>query len=336
MAVNKCFIIEADDTCPYKNLALEETLLYSVPEDVQVLYLWQNKDSVVIGQNQNPYAECDVDFAQEHSVWIARRMSGGGAVYQDLGNLNYTFLSRKKDYSFARNIKIILSALESLYLPAKVSGRNDILIDSKKISGNAFYHSGDCCLHHGTLLIQTDLQKMEHVLKVDKMKWESKGINSVRSRVENLCFWNKNMTVDKVKAQFKKSFRMAYADANFKTALHIDPEVLNRTEQRYRSEQFIWKREIPADLTLKKHFTWGNVVLLLELSGRKIKQAQIFTDALDIEWINWLKQQLQNQDITKLNAQSLYFKTENLRQRNIVEEVLAFIDQNIAGERTHV
>lgn len=172
---------------PYYNLAVEEYLFAHTDEDV--FMLWQNAPTVVVGKNQNVYAEVDVEHAKHHGALICRRITGGGAVYHDLGNVNYTFITSDKkakalDYGYFT--RPIISALAMLGLKCELSGRNDLLCEGRKFSGNAQHTSGGRILHHGTLLFDTDLEDMSHLLRVDKEKLEYNAVKSHRSRVVNL------------------------------------------------------------------------------------------------------------------------------------------------------
>ena len=147
--VTKLIYIESDQVNPYKNLAVEEYLLLHCEPQECILYLWQNQNTVVIGRNQNAWKECKVESLEENGGHLARRLSGGGAVYHDLGNLNFTFLVNKDEYSLEKQLQVIINAMGRLGLKAEKSGRNDILIDGKKFSGNAFYEQEKHCYHHG-------------------------------------------------------------------------------------------------------------------------------------------------------------------------------------------
>lgn len=172
---------------PHLNLAVEEYLFRHAEDDV--FMLWQNAPTVVIGKNQNAYAEIDMGHMQKKGIALARRITGGGAVYHDLGNLNYTFVSTaKKDRTldFAFFAQPIIEALASLGVPASLSGRNDLEVNGLKISGSAQYACGGRVLHHGTLLFDADLDALSAVLRVDEEKIKGRAIRSTRARVTNL------------------------------------------------------------------------------------------------------------------------------------------------------
>lgn len=145
---------------PWENLALEEYLLNNLNENEIILYLWQNKDTIVIGRNQNAWQECSVNKLQEKEVKLARRLSGGGAVFHDQGNLNYTILMPKAEYELEKQLQIILAALQNLGFKAKFSGRNDILCQNKKVSGTAYYFGTKAAYIHGTVLVNSDLKNL--------------------------------------------------------------------------------------------------------------------------------------------------------------------------------
>lgn len=177
-----------DVTDPYFNLAMEEYLI-DTAGDEELFILWRNEPSVIIGRNQNAFSELDVSFAREHGIKVVRRLTGGGAVFHDLGNINYTFISPDVEggsLNFARFCEPIVRALRALGLDASLSGRNDILAEGRKVSGTAQCVRSGHVMHHGTLLWDADFSTMEGVLRPDTEKLSAKGIKSVRSRVGNI------------------------------------------------------------------------------------------------------------------------------------------------------
>ncbi len=189
---------------PYYNLALEEYILKNRTDDV--FLLWQNDNTIVIGRNQNTLEEINLDYVKEQNITVARRMSGGGAVYHDLGNLNFSFAVQNREnqyFDFAKFAAPVIALLDELGVKAELSGRNDLTIDGKKISGNAQYSYHDRILHHGTLLFSSDMTRIANALRVSEQKIESKGIKSVQSRVANIAdFLPVPMGLDEFRRRF--------------------------------------------------------------------------------------------------------------------------------------
>ncbi|HOV70336.1 MAG TPA: lipoate--protein ligase family protein, partial [Clostridia bacterium] len=155
-------------TDPHQNLAFEEYLFETADEDTATMYLWTNASTVVIGRNQNPWRECKVELLEKDGGKLSRRTTGGGAVYHDLGNLNFSFIMSKEAYSVQRQLGVIIEAVRSLGIDAEFSGRNDILACGRKFSGNAFAVRKNGALHHGTLLINADMDMLTHYLTVSE------------------------------------------------------------------------------------------------------------------------------------------------------------------------
>ena len=196
--IERLLVCRAGGTDPYENLALEEALLNRVGEGELILYLWQNERTVVIGKNQNPWKECRTALLAEEGGHLARRLSGGGAVFHDLGNQNFTFLMPAQDYDLPRQLTVIQRACRSLGIPAERSGRNDLLADGRKFSGNAFYKHNGKAYHHGTLMVDVDLDRVQRYLSPSKAKLAAKGVESVRSRVVNLREFVPTLTVEQL------------------------------------------------------------------------------------------------------------------------------------------
>ena len=184
--IERIYLDEAGNTLPYGNLAREACLLEAVGVGECILYLWQNQRTVVIGRNQNAWKECRIEQLEADGGHLVRRLSGGGAVYHDLGNLNFTFLVREEDYDVSRQLEVLVGAVNRLGIHAEKTGRNDVTVDGRKISGNAFYRADGHCYHHGTILIDVDKASLSAYLNVSAAKLRSKGVDSVKARVANL------------------------------------------------------------------------------------------------------------------------------------------------------
>jgi len=180
--------IKNDNTNPYFNLAAEEYVLRNFKENC--FMLWRNGPSIIVGKHQNTLAEINIDYVKEKNIDVVRRLSGGGAVFHDLGNLNFTFIKNvEKDgtlVDFKKYVEPVLEVLHHLGVNAKFEGRNDIMIDGKKISGNAEHVFKRRVLHHGTLLFSSKMTDLSNALKVNPLKYQDKGVKSVRSRVTNI------------------------------------------------------------------------------------------------------------------------------------------------------
>ena len=180
--------IQSPSTDPYFNLALEQHIFDNLDRNNSYFMLWQNMNAVIIGKHQNTIAEINAAYVSEHGIAVVRRLSGGGAVYHDLGNLNFTFIadSGEQGFDFSVFCKPVAQALTMFGVPVEISGRNDMTIGGKKFSGNAQYMKRGRVMHHGTMLYDSDLEAMGRALNASPDKIESKGIKSVPSRVVNI------------------------------------------------------------------------------------------------------------------------------------------------------
>ena len=299
----KLLILKTTD--PYRNLAIEEYLFLHSDDDV--FMLWQNEPTVVIGKNQNAYAEIDFDFVRQGGVHVARRITGGGAVYHDLGNVNYSFIStqRGKDgLDFAYFTAPMIEALSVLGVHAELSGRNDLLVDGKKFSGNAQHASGDRVLHHGTLLLDSDLEALTSALHVDEEKLRSRAIRSVRSRVTNL----RPYLSEHCDAQ---GFMAHIADHVVRTygAQMIDVPACEEIERLYRrncSEEWIFpERALVAryERIKKKRYPFGTVEIYLDMEKETVRDIRICGDFFGVRPIAELENCLRGASLSALPIQ---------------------------------
>ncbi len=270
------------ETNPYHNIALEEYLLKHTAEDECILYLWQNQRTVVIGYNQNLWRECKAEQLVQDGGFVARRLSGGGAVFHDMGNLNFTFLVRKGQYSLARQTEVILQAVRSFGIPAERAGRNDLLVDGKKFSGNAFYQTGDFCYHHGTILLNADTALMAKYLNPSVAKLQSKAVQSVKSRVCNLAEYHADITVDTMKTALIAAFGAVYgAEVQPFAQSRIDAAAIAAAAETFGSWDWLYGRKIPFNAQWQCRYDWGEISLQFVVSAGVIEDVAIWTDALD-------------------------------------------------------
>ena len=274
-------IIKSLSYDPWVNLAIEEYLLERITEDEVILYLWQNDNTVVIGRNQNAWKECrHLDLEREGGK-LARRLSGGGAVYHDLGNLNFTFIMNKKHYDLSKQLTVILQAVTKIGIKAEFSGRNDLVIGEKKFSGNAYFFNQAGALHHGTILIDSDLTKLSRYLQVSREKISSKGVDSVRSRVVNLSEVCKTVTLAAVIEGMEESFNDVYGDDAQEISVDRNDFKIESLVQKYSSWDWRFGNTSRFDLSISRRFGWGELELGFCLKNGRIDSVQVFSDSLE-------------------------------------------------------
>ena len=280
--ITRLHIYETAQTDPHHNLATEKHLMDITRPGECLLYLWQNKNTVVIGKNQNPWLECRTSLLEEEGGKLARRLSGGGAVFHDLGNLNFTFIMCKEDYDLDKQLSVIQTACALAGITAEKSGRNDILADGRKFSGNAFYQNRTHAYHHGTLMVDVDKDKLGRYLSPPKAKLEAKGVASVRSRVVNLKELNSALTIDKMKAYMAEAFHKVYGMVAEPLVLTDgDFTTIEKVATEYSSWEYLFGTPLPFTFQCESRFDWGSIQLQLEAKDGIIRGAKVYTDAMD-------------------------------------------------------
>lgn len=283
----------ARGTNPYRNLAIEKHLMDTLPEDTAILYLWQNQHTIVIGRNQNPWYECKVEEFLESGGQIARRLSGGGAVYQDGGNLNFTLILPKTEFDIPRQLHVVGMAVSAFGVRTEISGRNDLQAGGRKFSGNAFYKAGSAAYHHGTLMVNCDLGMMERYLTVDKQKLERSGVRSVPSRVVNLSELSGGITVEELQQALYWAFERVYrARPAWLDERMMDGPTLDALTGRFESTDWIYPEALPYSFSVAERFPWGGVTVKLLSEGGVIRSAKIFTDAMEAALFTRIEQAL--------------------------------------------
>ncbi|MDL2218732.1 lipoate--protein ligase [Ruminococcaceae bacterium OttesenSCG-928-O06] len=274
--------IESPYTDAYSNMALEEVVFRRLPRSEEYFMLWQNKNAVVVGRYQNTAAEVNAPLLEEKGVQVVRRLSGGGAMYQDEGNLNFTFVVNQqgeKNLDFTLFIRPVVRALEKLGAPAQQSSRNDIVIDGKKISGNAQYNSQGRTMHHGTLLYASDLDAVDAALTPAADKIATKGVASVRSRVTNIAEW---LPAPVPLAHFKRLLvEEMFAEGD------VTPYALTRQDhaavqalrrEKYATWEWNWGRSPAGGLYKKQRYPFGGVEVWLNTNAGRITGAHFAGD----------------------------------------------------------
>ncbi|MCD8574270.1 MAG: lipoate--protein ligase [Erysipelotrichaceae bacterium] len=274
----KHFFVTSSQTNPFINLAYEDYMLHHLKEDECLFYLWQNHHTVVIGKNQNAYKECKVEELEASGGYLARRSSGGGAVYHDHGNLNFTFIAPKGFYSLENNLKVIIEALQSFGIHASFSGRNDIEVEGFKVSGNAFANTSTHSLHHGTLLFDVKMEDLGKYLNVSSVKLSSKGVESVRKRVKNLKEFYPSLTLEQLSSALTSSYNHIF-DTKL-LPMNMDLSACDELIEFYSSKQFRLEAFPHFEATLHKKFNFGEVVLFLKTKQNIIEYVQVYTDSL--------------------------------------------------------
>ncbi|ATW23605.1 lipoate--protein ligase [Candidatus Formimonas warabiya] len=294
-------IYEKPKTCIYKsvssdpwvNQALEEYLLKQCSPERIILYLWQNDKTVVIGRNQNAWKECRHLELEKDGGKLARRLSGGGAVYHDLGNLNFTFAMNKRHYDLSKQLGVVLRALNRLGLKGEFWGRNDLVIEGKKFSGNAYYFHRENALHHGTILVHCDLMKLSRYLQVSQEKIISKGVDSVRSRVVNLSEISESITLSDVAKSMEESFHDIYEGDAQPIAVDQDSFNIGPLVEKYSSWEWRFGNTPQFDISLSQRFSWGEIEIGFCLKSGYIDAVKVFSDALEERLIRDIRKSLE-------------------------------------------
>lgn len=270
---------------PWQNLAVEKFLANRIEPGDVILYLWQNDHTVVIGRNQNAIRECKAKLLEEEGGYLARRTTGGGAVYHDLGNLNFTFLASPERYDLEKQLKVIQAACRKFGIETSFSGRNDIITkDGYKFSGNAFSKNSQCEIQHGTLMVDVDVSKLGRYLTPSKEKMKAKGVKSVQSRVCNLKELNPDITTDALRAALKESFVEAYGDFAELDPSLLDNDEVKETYDLYSSWDWKFGKSPECETSYSKRFDWGEVEVWLRLKNMHIEEIKIYSDMLDVEF----------------------------------------------------
>ncbi len=274
--------IDVSDTDATFNLALEQYVFDRLPRDRNYFILWQNKNAVIIGRHQNTLAEINDSYIQAHGIQVVRRLSGGGAVYHDMGNLNFTFI-QNSETGIALDLGLfcrpVAAAIRALGADAQVNGRNDITVDGKKFSGNAQYVKEGRVMHHGTLLFASDMQAAQEALKPDPEKIKAKGVQSVRSHITNLQPLLPGVSL----AQFKEKLLESLFAGRPMERYVLTEKDLSAIEriraERYATWDWNYGFSPPCNLRRKRRIEGcGTVEAVFHVSNGRIRDAAFYGD----------------------------------------------------------
>jgi lipoate-protein ligase A len=330
MARSAARILVTSSNNPHLNLAKELDLLYAPASNDRVLYLWQNARVVVIGKHQNPYRECNLDFMKKNDVFLARRPTGGGAVYQDLGNTCWTFL--EPTFRPEVNTGILVNALKKFGIDAYGTGRNDVEVDGKKVSGAAFRRTQYRSIHHGTVLMHVDMQMLASCLNVNADKLKAKGVDSVRSRVMNLCelapqLNNKSITEALIEAYQEAYGKCPVEYATFESMM-AEKSVKNRYDQ-LSSQNWLFGRSSTADVSASRRHDFGLFNVTLTLEAGRVKDVVVDSDCLITDVVEKFEDCISEmskgrRDISEIELQAIQsMKTQE--ERDMMKALLNWI-----------
>ena len=241
-----------NSTDPYFNLAFDEYCLENIPSEEPYFFLWRNRPAVIIGLNQNAYSEVNLDYLNSHGITLARRVTGGGAVYHDLQNMNYTIIGKNP------SPQPMVDALRSLGVPAELTGRNDIFVEGRKVSGYARRVSHNQEIIHGTLMYNVDLDTLTHVLDTPGSKMQAKGISSVKSRVANLKeYLPQFKSLDELQAALQEI--LSAGDGQMPLSAEQVAEVRRQADEKFSTWDFIYGHSHEADFRCKAKLSCGTV-----------------------------------------------------------------------------
>jgi len=314
----KLQFVVSDQTNPYWNIAVENYLL-ATADNVVTMYLWKNRRTVVIGQNQNPFSEVNLEALEADGGFLMRRKTGGGAVYHDDGNLNFSFVAPKACYDQQRQFSVVQRAVESYGLHTELSGRNDIMVRSeigeggegvlktpldttgqsippvfRKFSGNAFSRGTYNDLHHGTILIRGNMEDLQRYLRPKPAKLQKHGVQSVRSRVVNLSDLRQEITAESIIPRLRTAFEEVYGDhaVEIPFAALVARAEVQTIYKEFVSEEWLYGRWRSFSAQRSGQFEWGGVEVSLIIEDGIVLDVQLASDALDLAALEEARQKL--------------------------------------------
>ncbi len=286
--VKRVKYIDVTSTDPSVNLALEQYVFDTLSKDEDFFLLWQNDNSIIIGKNQNTHMEINSEYVKQNGIKVVRRLSGGGAVYHDLGNLNFTFIVKEgsRQYDFSKFCKPVIKALDKLGVKAEVNGRNDMIIDGKKFSGNAQYFKNGKIMHHGTLMYNSNLEVLSGALQVNVEKIAAKGVKSVKSHVTNIKPYMKDDNIPIL--EFKRLLlenMFAENDLESYALTSFDWNQISKlAEERYAAWEWNYGKSPDYEIRRQKRYEGcGQIEICMNIRSGIITDFDLFGDFFSYE-----------------------------------------------------
>lgn len=291
------FIDNQGITDPRINLAIEEYALKHLDINQSYLLFYINEPSIIIGKNQNTIEEISTDYVERSNLHVVRRLSGGGAVYHDLGNLNFSFITKDDGESFLNFKKFtepVVQALEKLGVHAEMKGRNDILVGERKISGNAQFSTKGRMFSHGTLMFDSEIENVVSALKVRKDKIESKGIKSIRSRVANISeFLEEKITIEQFKELLLRNiFAGTDPIPEYKLTEEDWKKIHEISEERYQNWDWNYGKSPKFNIQHSHRFPVGHIEFRLDIIKGKITNCKVFGDFFGVGDVSEIEEKL--------------------------------------------
>ncbi|XGC79720.1 lipoate--protein ligase [Bdellovibrio bacteriovorus] len=278
----------SDSLNPHLNLATEEWIFNNLEPDQHALFLWRNEDTILIGRNQNPWSECNLLRMVDDKVHLARRTTGGGAVFHDLGNTNFSFLSPKQSYNLQNNTQIIFQALEKFGVKGETSGRNDLLFRMadgyRKFSGSAYREKKDRIFHHGTLLLNTNIQRLRSYLLANPKRQRAFNLESTRARIANLSEIAKDVRHEKMVEAMIASFQRFYSSSSEIECLTASslleiPELKSQYES-LTAWEWLYGNTLEFNHHIQEYLSLGAFEIQFKVRDGFVKDLRIYTNCL--------------------------------------------------------
>lgn len=284
-------------TDPYFNIATDEYIFKHIPEDC--FMLWRNDNAIIVGKHQNTLAEINVDYVREHNIHVVRRLSGGGAVYHDLGNLNFSFTKSGTSSSlsdFKEFTRPIIEVLIQLGVPATFEGRNDLMIEGKKISGNAEHIYKNKILHHGTLLFASTMKNVSEALKINPLKYQDKAVKSIPKRVTNISeYLREPLSIEEFTKKIMDHIIATHEDCKLYTFTDEDIRKIEQIrDEKYATEEWNYGHSPAYSFQNTIRTDGGTIEMNLDIDQGIIRTAKIYGDFFNIKDITEIEKALEN------------------------------------------